>query len=400
MTYNLLTDLYTVNGHKPNFTIITPGPCNAKCGFCFWNAKDGKIKPPSDYFSSLRDVIKAVPYSICPALSLSGGEPTISPHFENILKVIDLVPRQWDRVVLTTNGSNLNKWLDNPTFARVITNINISRHHFDDRKNRDIFHSNIVPGVEQIREMVNKYGKKYKFNINCVTSETTDSDFIYRMLMQATFELKLPSISFRKEAGDVSPSPVEREFVKKFGSVSSNNCPVCRTTIQDNDGFKIMWKGSHPEPSQHLNKLYELVFHPNGKVYADWSRKQDVDLRMEPETEEGKFWFNRWANLVKEFDLYKKIATSETKVEASDIDVDDIKKSIKEKAWKTLSYVDDSLLDDTKSSSGCHSGGGCGSSRNKTRHSGCGTRGCGSSGCGSHSRESYGSCGSGGSCGG
>jgi MoaA/NifB/PqqE/SkfB family radical SAM enzyme len=370
MIFNLLTDLYTVDGHKPNFTIITPGPCNAKCGFCFWDAKDGKIKPPKNYIDLLVETIKSIPHSICPALSISGGEPTISPHFENILKVLDLLPRKWDRIVLTTNGSNLNKWLDNPIFRRVVTHINISRHHYEDAKNRDIFHSNLVPSVDHIQNMVKMHGGIYNFNINCVTSETTDSEFIYRMIVLANFDLNLHSISFRKEAGDVSPSPVEQEFVRKFGVVSSNNCPVCRTTIQENKNFKIMWKGSHPEPSQHLNKLYELVFHPNGKVYGDWSRKIEVNLKMEPETQEGKFWFNRWASLVREFESYKKVATIDTpkKIQGGcHSGGDDIIISKRHKPEKRVQEI-------TRHSGGCGGGSGhsdaCGGSR------GCGG-GCG-----------------------
>jgi hypothetical protein len=235
---------------------------------------------------------------LCPALSISGGEPTISAQFIDILKAIKQAQREWDRVVLTTNGSDLTKWLAYSVTQEIITHINISRHHFDDAHNNIIFKNKDVPDTQQIRAMVKTFGHKYQFNINCVINDKTDENFIYRMLIHTAHDLGIDSIAFRKEAGDVSPTNVEKTFVKKFGIVSSNDCPVCRTVVQTSKGMRIMWKGSHPQPSQFLNKLYELVFHPDGIIYADWDRKIGVDLNMQPTTPEAQFWFNQWTALL------------------------------------------------------------------------------------------------------
>lgn len=34
------------NPYGPNTTVLLPGTCNAKCVFCFWDRKEGLIKPP------------------------------------------------------------------------------------------------------------------------------------------------------------------------------------------------------------------------------------------------------------------------------------------------------------------------------------------------------------------
>jgi organic radical activating enzyme len=362
MKYNILTDLYTEGGHKPNFTIITPGFCNAKCGFCFWNSKDGKIVPPSDYIQSLIKAFNEIPYSICPALSISGGEPTISGHLGAILHTIKNSNRKWDRVVLTTNGSALESWLkDDLKLMEVVTHINISRHHFDDNENQKIFKSKVVPTTPNIKNIIRNYGNKYQFNINCIINDSTTEAFIQHMIAYAFVHLEVGSISFRKEAGDVSPTNVEKIFTKRWGIESSNDCPVCRTTIQVSKDKQILWKGSHPEPSQYLNKLYELVFHPNGKLYADWSRKIEVDTNMKPTSPDGAFWYEKWANLVKEFEAHKEIQeTSHKKIIEKLSGIEEVNKK---------------LLGSTKSTTCNYHSGGCGS-----RPSSCGG-GCGG-GCG------------------
>ena len=86
------------------------------------------------------------------------------------------------------------------------------------------------------------------------------------------------SVSFRKVASDISPTPVEKEFIQMFGNGISNNCPVCRGRSQNVLGFELRWKGSVTQPSIDCRKVYEGVFHPDGHLYADWARNVNIDV--------------------------------------------------------------------------------------------------------------------------
>jgi organic radical activating enzyme len=98
MTTMNLDQLHTENGHKPNFTVMLPGACNAKCGFCFWNHKDGQIKPPTDYMEKLADVVSKLSPETFPAVSLTGGEPTLSKYLKPVFGLLRS-SRYWDRIV-------------------------------------------------------------------------------------------------------------------------------------------------------------------------------------------------------------------------------------------------------------------------------------------------------------
>ena len=116
-----------------NLSIIMPGQCNANCNFCFWRSD----KEPQDYIQQLKATLDSMPEEFA-QISLTGGEPCISPYFRDVLNVID--KKRYPKVVLTTNGTSLIKQLVCPEFAKV-DHLNISRHHFDDAINNEIFNS-------------------------------------------------------------------------------------------------------------------------------------------------------------------------------------------------------------------------------------------------------------------
>ena len=69
---------------NPNLSIVMPGGCNGKCDFCFWQ----KTKPCGGYLEKLTGVFTSLPSQFS-QLSITGGEPTLSPYLENVLNLID-----------------------------------------------------------------------------------------------------------------------------------------------------------------------------------------------------------------------------------------------------------------------------------------------------------------------
>jgi molybdenum cofactor biosynthesis enzyme MoaA len=116
---------------KMNFSIITPGGCNAKCSFCFWEEQQVSDK----YMADLMHVLDNMPAGC--ALSITGGEPTLSPYFDNILMAISIYKYKFEKVILTTNGTNLKDKLHK--MIGIVDHINISRHHHETEVRNKIF---------------------------------------------------------------------------------------------------------------------------------------------------------------------------------------------------------------------------------------------------------------------
>ena len=90
-----------------NFSIIVPGECNAKCEFCFM--KDtGEVS--DNYLEELDQLLNSFPKGH--SLSLTGGEPTISLYFADVLELVKKYKHKFTKVVLTTNGTNMDFCLD------------------------------------------------------------------------------------------------------------------------------------------------------------------------------------------------------------------------------------------------------------------------------------------------
>src|ERR1035437_603430 len=158
---------------NPNFTIVMPGGCNAKCEFCFWK----QDKTTKDYMERLKDTMDLLPSQFY-MISISGGEPTISPYFKKVLNSIDT--ERFTHRILTTNGTHLMKHID--IIKEKIQHINISRHHWDDEINAKIFECDTIPSSEHISKCVDELNKAgIDVTFSCVLTDeyiTTKEDII------------------------------------------------------------------------------------------------------------------------------------------------------------------------------------------------------------------------------
>lgn len=255
---------------NPNFTIVMPGGCNAKCDFCFWKQE----KTSKDYMDKLEETMGLLPSQFY-MISISGGEPTISPYFKKIMNLIDV--EQFTHRILTTNGTHLMKHMD--LIKKKIQHINISRHHWDDDINAKIFETDTIPSTEHIIECVDELNKAgIDVTFSCVLTDEyilTKEDIIkyveYAKLCGASH------IYLRKKHENLLPHDLEKEFGHSK-IVKSHDCPVCRTRIQLIKGIDVHWKTSVLEPSDTLDEiLFETIFNSNGTLTRDWAAKLVID---------------------------------------------------------------------------------------------------------------------------
>lgn len=251
---------------NPNLSLVVPGGCNAKCDFCFWK----KSKPCNNYLEKLNNILEGLPSQFY-QLSITGGEPTLSPYLESIINIINR--DIFTHTVLTTNGAKILDFV--PKLEGKIDHINISRHHFDDNINDSIFKSKMLTTEElkNVTNELNKIGIDVTFsavlNEKLSTKEDTDK------YIQFAKECGASQVFFRKPHGNLEPTEVE----KAYENYKSNeySCPVCRTKVQKIDGINVSWKASLEEPSKELGTIYELIVNENAEVTKDWEGKLKVN---------------------------------------------------------------------------------------------------------------------------
>lgn len=270
------------NPYGPNTTILLPGSCNAHCDFCFWNRDEAKIKQLPDYLDMVFSNLANLPDDF-KVLSISGGEPTLSPYFGKFLARLGVHRRKnhLERVVLTTNGANLVNYIT--PIGCVIDHINISRHGITDEGNFDIFKSKKIPTNDELRDIILRIHSETLCDVtlNCIIYQETKESFCKRFIEYAK-DMGADAVSFRKVASDVSPTDVENTFIEQYGAGVQSDCPVCRGRVIDVDGFEVRWKGSVNEPSIATNGIYEVVIHPDGNIYADWGMKHLLTVTKKP----------------------------------------------------------------------------------------------------------------------
>jgi MoaA/NifB/PqqE/SkfB family radical SAM enzyme len=252
---------------NPNFSIVLPGKCNGNCGFCFWKESSAC----ENYIQNLKETINNLPEQFY-QLSLTGGEPTLSPYFSDILENIDT--DRWLNTVLTTNGVNLKKFIHQ--LEGKIQHVNISRHHYDDKINESIFESKSVPSANFLKKLVkelNDVGIDVTYSA-VITEHLNNKDEIKKFIKFAKSH-GVNQVFFRKQHGTLDPSEAEKAF--EHLPQEHHNCPVCRNTTQHINETKVVWKASLEEPSKELGMIYELVYNQNGKLTSDWEQELIVE---------------------------------------------------------------------------------------------------------------------------
>ena len=155
--------------------IMLTEKCNLRCPYCFADdfvCDRGKEIP----FEELKRVIlRIVRESPARKVGLIGGEPTLYSKFAELCELL----RSYDIPFLTinTNGSKLR----NDEIRNIIDStfhfVDVSRHHVDDIKNREIFHF-AVPDAEDLFR-IKILLKNAKMRIQCVTADMKSvEDFI------------------------------------------------------------------------------------------------------------------------------------------------------------------------------------------------------------------------------
>lgn len=134
--------------------------CNGKCKWCI-ERKGWHPVEIADWETIGKQAISHGALNII----LLGGEPTLYPHIGELIKMLY---QSGKRIWITTNGSILSpKYIESKLI--YLTGINISLHHYDLSKNKEItgLKINLDMLVKSI-QCLKKYGISVRLNCNCI----------------------------------------------------------------------------------------------------------------------------------------------------------------------------------------------------------------------------------------
>lgn len=151
--------------YKFNLYIKITDYCNAKCPFCS-NQSSIPCKENID-LDKLELVLKELHgKNLLSRISITGGEPLLYiDRLNKILnKIFEVIPDAF--VTLNTNGINFDKIRQLDSLSKL-EGIHISRHHYDDKRNSELFGVKTAT-MQDIKGLYDYVSNKRLIRLNCL----------------------------------------------------------------------------------------------------------------------------------------------------------------------------------------------------------------------------------------
>ena len=140
--------------------------CPANCRFCAAKGTKTDKRLNIDTFAGVMRRLKEE--DRVRGVKITGGEPFTDMGLMN--EVISVLYETFGtclELAISTNGIGLKRVHEIKDLAHLET-IHVSRHHYDDAANRRIFGNDIIPGEEELKEIIASVPYKDLFVFNCV----------------------------------------------------------------------------------------------------------------------------------------------------------------------------------------------------------------------------------------
>ena len=268
--------------------IVLPTYCQANCKFCFNNyARNTQQHNWETFFynlyKSLNNIFEIKNRRI--SIDITGAEPTFNiPMFERflgILKYYIIDKPNICKVVLTTNGFQLEKCIDTIPDFEVIDIVNISLHSIDYKTRIDTFKTKYIPSNFDLKRI------NQKLEMKGITSTgvaviydnefTTQNDF-YNFVK--TFGNSLNGLGFlngriRLDYMDMVSKNIQNMFNTKFEKEITQIQNALKTKIVDDFECNIKIYKGVPDISEMVIGP-EMIIDDDGKVYIDYIKEKPI----------------------------------------------------------------------------------------------------------------------------
>lgn len=163
--------IYNLHTPKMELQIMVNNTCQANCPFCTQHSNKNNnfdYEKLEKVLNELRRVQDEYGVKLA-KLNFTGGEPLL--NIDKYRKINDIVFSKFTReeiinTTLNTNGVNLGK-LDDELVSKL-NYISLSRHHYDDKLNREIFRTCLVPSAADIKAFNEKFPDVLYFRCNMI----------------------------------------------------------------------------------------------------------------------------------------------------------------------------------------------------------------------------------------
>lgn len=267
------------------------------------------ISNDKEYIERLNYVLNYI-RPLNPSVSITGGEPTLSPRFVSVLKTV----KKYDfrKVTINTNGSGLLDIVDEiPVYQHIIdcgtNHLNISRHHYDDEKIYELmrFEHDVSTTALLKRVIPILHANGVRPRINCVISKDyIDSLEEVVKLLETYIKMGIDNVGFRQMM-EYNSAYVKNEEIIDFYSKNlfivdelwkAMDKDARFTRVKNIRGryyYIEIWKyknvdivterASSEVKSRKIgvcedDLVYEMIFHPTGTLTKGWYYKKDVLL--------------------------------------------------------------------------------------------------------------------------
>ncbi len=299
-----------------NFSIFVDDYCNADCKFCVAQLRYSHrkllyekkhIEDRDKYLERLENVLKAV-RTLNPSVSITGGEPTLSPVLPDILELVDRY--DFRKRTITTNGSGLLMVRDNATVLEHLMkkrwqHLNISRAHFDDDVNRQIMRYQVESEYcdsQMLKEILDiTAGTELKHRLSCLLLKDGIGS-VESMKRYLDFHGKLGADNFIfRELMDYDKKAVNLEKIKYctdnkirlndiWGQLDNDKefepylnilgyyyyVEIYKYHNMTVAGESANLNQQYIEKEKHRDTVYEMIFHTNGNLCGSWVEGEEI----------------------------------------------------------------------------------------------------------------------------
>lgn len=299
-----------------NFSIFVDDYCNADCKFCVAQLRyqhrnemynKEHIKDRDKYLDRLAEVLKLV-RPLNPSISITGGEPTLSPILTDILKMVDKLG--FRKRTITTNSSGLFRKQNGDLIINNLikyewNHLNISRESYNDKLNKQIMRYNIEDEycsnemLKEILQITNKSEMRHRLSclllkesVNSVEeikkyidyySSIGANNFIFRELM----DYDRHSVNREKieycDSNKIRLNDIWKEMSKytEFERYLNILGYYYYVEIYKYKGLTIASESAnlnqqYTEKDKHKDIVYEIVFHNNGNLCGSWIDIEEI----------------------------------------------------------------------------------------------------------------------------
>lgn len=244
--------------------------CNCNCEFCI---EKGGLITEEKSVQTLVDATNLLDYN---NILVLGGEPLIYPHLEEYLAGI-----VGKKIYLTTNGTLLTDEMAE-MLSKYLTAINISMHHYTEKKNAEIYkyEKYSFDNIRSAIKVFNKNGISVRINANLVKGVLDTTREVEKMMYFAQF-MGANSIRFAELQNC--------EDLWVDSSCLFNNLPAdpyvdgCEKVVYTDGDFKATVKMTcgfvnllKEKPNDPTRKQTERkVIYPDGKILNGWYNIRD-----------------------------------------------------------------------------------------------------------------------------